>query len=242
MIDYNKLEKVGKRIIKEQKASITMLQRLFRFDYPKAKEYIDKLCELDIIKKKKDKYVVRTANEDVLYNNIFVDKYPQISRCDQKDNSPKEIKSAQFAYGSKRSKIQPYYEHFFRDLRKFNRMKKDYCPCCEAKTFGRIFDKHISDIVVKVYEDQHQGFYNEMYGQYGKIERTFCVCPKCGMTWCNTVLKSNPQMNKFYIFNAKDCEGEQIFETTYLEAFFKDDPSIQEIDENSIVEDKNLPF
>ena len=40
-LNQETLEKVAKRIFKEQKASISMLQRLFRFDYPKAKEYID---------------------------------------------------------------------------------------------------------------------------------------------------------------------------------------------------------
>lgn len=51
MIDYEVLLKVAKRILKEQKASISMLQRLFRFDYPKAKAYIEELERQGYIKK-----------------------------------------------------------------------------------------------------------------------------------------------------------------------------------------------
>ena len=51
MIDYEVLLKVAKRILKEQKTSISMLQRLFRFDYLKAKSYIEELERQGYIKK-----------------------------------------------------------------------------------------------------------------------------------------------------------------------------------------------
>ena len=58
MIDYDVLFKVGKRILKEQKVSISMLQRLFRFDYPKAKAYIEELERQGYIKKEGLRYQV----------------------------------------------------------------------------------------------------------------------------------------------------------------------------------------
>ena len=50
-IDNLILNKIIKLIFKEQKASITMLQRLYRFDYPKAKAYIEELERQGYIKK-----------------------------------------------------------------------------------------------------------------------------------------------------------------------------------------------
>ena len=220
-----------------------MLQRLYRFDYPKAKEYIDKLCELKIIKKRKDKYKVNTTDESLLYNNIFIDKYKMISRCDKKDSSKQEISMAQAQYGHKRSKIEPYYDQFFKDLRKFNRLKKDYCPYCEDKIRGRVFSSHINSMALQVYEEQCDLF-KEKFGQTGTETSDLVVCPKCGFVWNNVTFKSNPNMNKFYIFDAKGSKGEEVFEVPYLEALFKDDTNITEINEADVeaLEEDDLPF
>lgn len=244
MIEEKVLLKVGKRILKEQKASITMLQRLYRFDYPKAKEYIDKLCELNVIKKRKEKYkvILSPEDKDLLYNNIFVDKYKMISRCDNKDNSQQEIGMAQTQYGFRRSKIEPYYDRFFKDLRKFNRLKRDYCPYCEDKIRGRVFSSHTCTMALLVYEDQCESF-KEQFGQFGIEKSDLIVCPKCGRTWHNITFKSNPNMNKFYIFNAKGCKGEEMFEEPYLEALFKDDPTRKELNDSDVItQEEDLPF
>lgn len=51
LIQYKKLENISSEIQKQQKVSISMLQRLFRFDYPKAKAYIEELERQGYIKK-----------------------------------------------------------------------------------------------------------------------------------------------------------------------------------------------
>lgn len=53
---YNEqLENISKTIIQKQKASISMLQRLFEIDFPKAESYIKELELLGVIEKQ-DKY------------------------------------------------------------------------------------------------------------------------------------------------------------------------------------------
>ena len=51
----NQFESIVKSIIKEQKVSISMLQRIYEISYPKAKAYIDELLTLGFIEKN-DRY------------------------------------------------------------------------------------------------------------------------------------------------------------------------------------------
>ena len=51
----NQFESIVKSIIKEQKVSISMLQRIYAISYPKAKAYIDELLTLGFIEKN-DRY------------------------------------------------------------------------------------------------------------------------------------------------------------------------------------------
>lgn len=59
----SKFENIVKTIIEEQKASISMLQRVFKLHFPKAKEYIDELLELGFIKKNGKYYKVVIKKE-----------------------------------------------------------------------------------------------------------------------------------------------------------------------------------
>mgnify|MGYP002515529316 FL=1 len=61
-------EDITKRIVKEQKASISMVQRLFKVSFPKAKAYIEKLENLGYIEKIGRYYKVLISQKD--FNNL----------------------------------------------------------------------------------------------------------------------------------------------------------------------------
>lgn len=57
-------EGITKRIVKEQKASISMVQRLFKVSFPKAKAYIEELENLGYIEKNGRYYKVLISQKD----------------------------------------------------------------------------------------------------------------------------------------------------------------------------------
>lgn len=244
-LNQETLEKVAKRIFKEQKASISMLQRLFRFDYPKAKEYIDKLCKMKIIKKRKDKYKVNIQDENELKRDLFENKYHAMALCNIKDNNREEIRMAQYSFGYKRSEVQPYYDKFFKALKKYNKLNIGLCT--ECGNAGRVYDAFITHYAIQVYEEQSSQ-YKEQFGQHVIRKHEFKVCPKCGKRWHTITIKSNPNMDKFFVY--EENEGESVFcfsngePIKYLEVFFKDDPTIKELSNSDVItlEEDDLPF
>lgn len=60
----SKFENIVKTIIKEQKASISMVQRLFKVSFPKAKAYIEELENLGYIEKNGRYYKVLISQKD----------------------------------------------------------------------------------------------------------------------------------------------------------------------------------
>ncbi|MBR1984216.1 MAG: hypothetical protein IKA31_00585 [Clostridia bacterium] len=61
----NQFESIVKTIIKEQKASISMLQRLYEISFPKAQAYIDELLSLGFIEKNDRYYKVLVSEKEI---------------------------------------------------------------------------------------------------------------------------------------------------------------------------------